>query len=127
MAETVSPCILWIDEIEKSIQGSESSGQTDGGTSARVFGHFLTWMQEKTSPVFVLATANDVSMLPPEMLRKGRFDEIFFVDLPTSSARYSIFKENIIKRSKNNSSFNVENFDINELAKLTAGFSGAEI
>ena len=127
VAETVSPCILWIDEIEKSIQGSESSGQTDGGTSARVFGHFLTWMQEKTSPVFVLATANDVSMLPPEMLRKGRFDEIFFVDLPTSSARYSIFKENIIKRSKNNSSFNVENFDINELAKLTAGFSGAEI
>lgn len=127
VAETVSPCILWIDEIEKSIQGSESSGQTDGGTSARVFGHFLTWMQEKTSPVFVLATANDVSMIPPEMLRKGRFDEIFFVDLPTSSARCSIFKENIIKRSKNNSSFNVENFDINELAKLTAGFSGAEI
>ena len=127
VAETVSPCILWIDEIEKSIQGSESSGQTDGGTSARVFGHFLTWMQEKTAPVFVLATANKVSMLPPEMLRKGRFDEIFFVDLPTKTARATIFEENISKRAENNSSFNIENFDISNLAKLTNGFSGAEI
>jgi len=127
VAETVSPCILWIDEIEKSIQGSESSGQTDGGTSARVFGHFLTWMQEKTDPVFVLATANKVSMLPPEMLRKGRFDEIFFVDLPTKDARETIFDENIRKRAAKNPSFNIENFDIAELANLTNGFSGAEI
>jgi len=127
VAETVSPCILWIDEIEKSIQGTESSGQTDGGTSARVFAHFLTWMQEKTAPVFVLATANKVSMLPPEMLRKGRFDEIFFVDLPTKTARATIFEENILKRAEKNSSFNIENFDIPNLAQLTNGFSGAEI
>lgn len=81
-AEAIAPCVLWIDEIEKGFSGSRSSNSTDGGTSARVFGSFLSWMQEKKSPVFTIATANDVSQLPPELLRKGRFDEVFFVDLP---------------------------------------------
>ena len=81
-AEAIAPCVLWIDEIEKGFSGSKSSGSSDGGTSSRVFGSFLSWMQEKEKPVFVVATANDVSQLPPEFLRKGRFDEMFFVDLP---------------------------------------------
>jgi len=86
-AEAVAPCVLWIDEIEKGFSGSKSSGSTDGGTSSRVFGSFLSWMQEKKKPVFVVATANDVSQLPPEFLRKGRFDEMFFVDLPDAHER----------------------------------------
>ncbi len=86
-SEVIAPCVLWIDEIEKGFSGSKSSGQTDGGTSARVFGSFLSWMSEKKAPVFVVATANDVSQLPPEMLRKGRWDELFFVDLPNQSER----------------------------------------
>ena len=86
-AEAIAPCVLWIDEIEKGFSGSKSSGSTDGGTSSRVFGSFLSWMQEKTKPVFVVATANDISQLPPELLRKGRFDEIFFVDLPAAAER----------------------------------------
>ncbi|MGD0813982.1 MAG: AAA family ATPase [Verrucomicrobiota bacterium] len=81
-AEAIAPAVLWIDEIEKGFSGSKSSGATDGGTSSRVFGSFISWMQEKKSPVFIVATANDVSQLPPEMLRKGRFDELWFVDLP---------------------------------------------
>ena len=76
-AEAISPCCLWLDEAEKALSGSKSSGSTDGGTSSRVFGTFLSWMQEKKTPVFVVATANDVSQLPPELLRKGRFDELF--------------------------------------------------
>lgn len=95
-AEAVSPSILWVDEIEKGFSGLKSGG--DSGTSARVFGTFLTWMQEKTKPVFVIATANDISALPPELLRKGRFDEIFFVDLPTAKEREKIFKLHIQKR-----------------------------
>ena len=82
--------MLWIDEIEKGF-ASGASGSGDCGTSARVFGTFLTWMQEKTAPVFVIATANNIALLPPEMLRKGRFDEIFFVDLPTDAERRVIF------------------------------------
>lgn len=127
IAEAVSPCILWLDEIEKGMQGSESSGQTDGGTTARVLGTFLTWMQEKTKPVFVMATANNVDQLPPEMLRKGRFDEIFFVDLPTESVRHEIFKYFIGVHDKKNPKVNSNNFNIEELAALTVGFSGAEI
>src|ERR1019366_8105511 len=86
-AEAIAPCCLWIDEVEKGFSGTKSSNSTDGGTSARVFGTFLSWMQEKTAPVFVVATANDVTQLPPEMLRKGRWDELFFVDLPNQAER----------------------------------------
>ncbi|MFP4498365.1 MAG: AAA family ATPase [Vulcanimicrobiota bacterium] len=122
MAESLSPCILWIDEIEKGLSGSQSSGMSDGGTTARVFGTLLSWMQEKTSPVFVISTANDISQLPPELLRKGRFDEIFFVDLPTGNERKQIFKIHLSKRKRNS-----ENFDIQQLAQKSEGFSGAEI
>jgi SpoVK/Ycf46/Vps4 family AAA+-type ATPase len=82
VAESIAPAILWVDEIDKAFAGSQSSGASDGGTTARVFGTFLTWLSEKKAPVFVVATANDISQLPPELLRKGRLDEIFFVDLP---------------------------------------------
>ena len=88
-AEAVSPSILWVDEIEK---GFAKSGEGDGGTASRIFATFLTWMQEKAKPVFVIATANDIEGLPPELLRKGRFDEIFFVDLPTKRERIDIFR-----------------------------------
>lgn len=124
VAKTISPCVLWIDEIEKGLSGSQSSGRTDGGTSARVFGTFLTWMQEKKEPVFVVATANDISSLPPELLRKGRFDEIFFVDLPSARERENIF--NIHLNNKNRQA-NELKLDMNKLVKLTEGFSGAEI
>ena len=90
-SEAVAPCVLWIDEIEKGLSGVQSSGSTDGGVTSRIFSTILTWMQEKTSPVFVVATANNINLLPPELLRKGRFDEIFFVDLPTAQERQNIF------------------------------------
>lgn len=86
-AEAVAPCVLWIDEIEKGLSGIQSSGSTDGGVTSRIFSTILTWMQEKTSPVFVVATANNINQLPPKLLRKGRFDEIFFVDLPSKEER----------------------------------------
>lgn len=124
VAKTISPCVLWIDEIEKGLSGSQSSGRTDGGTSARVFGTFLTWMQEKKEPVFVVATANDISSLPPELLRKGRFDEIFFVDLPSAKERENIF--NIHLKNKNRDAKILE-LNMEELVKKTEGFSGAEI
>jgi ATP-dependent 26S proteasome regulatory subunit len=124
VAKTISPCVLWIDEIEKGLSGTQSSGRTDGGTSARVFGTFLTWMQEKKEPVFVVATANDISALPPELLRKGRFDEIFFVDLPTSSERENIFEIHLAKKDRNPKDLNL---DMKKLVKATEGFSGAEI
>ena len=97
-AEAVAPCILWIDEIEKGFAGVRGTG--DSGTSARVFSTFLTWMQEKSSPVFVIATANDVSLLPPELLRKGRFDELFFVDLPFPGEREEILDIHLRKRGR---------------------------
>ena len=123
VAESVSPVILWLDEIDKAFRGSRSSGgSTDGGTSARVFGTFLTWMSEKTRPVFVVSTANDVKALPPELLRKGRFDEIFFVDLPSTLERKDIFAVHLAKRN-----FNPAEFDLDKLAMASAGFSGAEI
>src|SRR5207302_10170443 len=96
LAETVAPCIVWIDEMEKAL----AHGGQDAGTSTRVFGSILTWMQEKKSPVFVVATANDISTLPPELLRKGRFDEIFFLDLPTLEERREIFAVHLRKRNR---------------------------
>ena len=123
VAEAVSPCILWIDEIEKGLSGSQSSGQTDGGVTSRVFGTFLTWMQEKTAPVFVLATSNNIAQLPPEMLRKGRFDEIFFCDLPSEKIRRDIFK---IHLSTHNEDI-LDQFDLERLARNSPLFSGAEI
>jgi ATP-dependent 26S proteasome regulatory subunit len=122
VAESVAPAILWVDEIDKAFAGSQGSGFTDGGTTARVFGTFLTWLSEKTAPVFVVATANDISQLPPELLRKGRLDEIFFVDLPTSSEREEIFRIHIAKRGRQ-----PELFDLRTLAEQSHGFSGAEI
>ena len=121
-AESIAPAILWLDELEKGFSGLGSSGQTDGGTTARVFGTFLTWLQEKTSPVFVVATSNDVSHLPPELLRKGRFDEIFYIDLPNKDERETIFKIHLEKRRRKPT-----DFDLETLAKVTRGFSGAEI
>lgn len=121
-AEAVSPCVLWLDEIEKGLSGSQSSGQTDGGTSARVFGSFLSWMQEKTAPVFVIATANDVCKLPPEFLRKGRFDELFWVDLPTLAEREAIWAIQIQRHHRD-----PKKFDLAALAKATDGWTGAEI
>ena len=112
-AEAISPSILWIDEIEKGLSGA-SSGGGDGGTSVRVFGTLLTWMQEKTSPVFVFATANNINNLPPELLRKGRFDEIFFVDFPSSEERKKILEIHISKLGRNK-----DDFDLNRLAELS--------
>jgi len=122
IAESLSPCILWIDEIEKGLSGSSRSGSSDGGTTARVLGTFLTWMQEKRKPVFVLATANDISQLPPELLRKGRVDEIFFVDLPSREEREEIIKIHLKKVKRK-----PEDFDCQRLAEISSGFSGAEL
>lgn len=127
-AEAIAPSILWVDEIEKGFSGLKSGG--DSGTSARVFGTFLTWMQEKTAPVFVIATANDISSLPPELLRKGRFDEIFFVDLPTAKEREKIFSVHLKKRMKNsniNHELKISETVCNELANASVGYVGAEI
>ena len=121
-AESISPAILFIDELDKSFAGSNGSGDSDGGTSSRIFGSFLTWMQEKKSPVFVMATANRVERLPGEFLRKGRFDEIFFVDLPTPEERQHIFNIHLTKRRED-----ITRFDLEQLAKMSDGFSGAEI
>jgi SpoVK/Ycf46/Vps4 family AAA+-type ATPase len=122
MAEAIAPCVLWIDEIEKGFSGSQSSGMTDVGTSSRVFGGFISWMQEKRAPVFVVATANDVSRLPPEFLRKGRFDETFFVVLPNLAEREAIWAIQIDKYGRKPSSF-----DLKTLAKASEGMTGAEI
>ncbi|MDR3200673.1 MAG: AAA family ATPase, partial [Spirochaetales bacterium] len=121
-AESIAPSILWLDEMEKGFSGLSSSGMTDGGTTARVFGTFLTWLQEKTTPVFVVATSNNVSQLPPELLRKGRFDEIFYVDLPSKEEREEIFRIHLQKRGRR-----TEDFDIAGAAAKTGGFSGSEI
>ena len=122
VAESVSPAILWLDELEKGFSGTQSSGQSDGGTTSRVFGTFLTWMQDKKAATFVVATSNDVTSLPPELLRKGRFDEIFFIDLPSKNERIDIFRIHLRKRKRD-----PENFDLTRLADATPGFSGAEI
>jgi SpoVK/Ycf46/Vps4 family AAA+-type ATPase len=122
LAESVSPCVLWLDELEKGISGLGSSNRSDAGTAARVFGSFLVWMQEKTVPVFVIATSNDISSLPPELLRKGRFDEIFFVDLPGEQERREILSIHLARRHRD-----PVRFDLDSLAQETEGFSGAEI
>jgi ATP-dependent 26S proteasome regulatory subunit len=122
VAQALAPCVLWIDEIEKGLAGMGSSDQTDGGTTARVVGSLLTWMQEKRDPVFVVATANRIDMLPPELLRKGRFDEIFFVDLPTRGVREEILTIHLRKKRRE-----PKEFDLADLAKRSVGFSGAEL
>jgi ATP-dependent 26S proteasome regulatory subunit len=119
-AENLAPCVLWIDEIEKAF--ATGSGEMDGGLSTRVLGGFLSWMQERAGDVFVVATANDVSRLPPEFVRKGRFDEIFFVDLPDTEARSEAFRIHLRRRSQER----VE-VDVATLAEHSAGFSGAEL
>lgn len=122
MAESISPCILWIDEIDKAFAGIRGAVSTDSGTTSRVFGTFLTWLSEKKKPVFVISTANDISQLPPELLRKGRFDEIFFVDLPDSQERSDILKIHLKKRKRDPGKF-----DLAKLAQEADGFSGAEL
>ena len=127
-AEAISPCILWIDEIEKGFSGLGNGG--DSGTSSRIFGTFLSWMQEKTKPVFVVATANNISGLPSEMMRKGRFDEIFFIDLPTFNERKQIFKVHLSSRLKDKEvlgDFSIDDATLDILARQTEGFGGAEI
>ncbi len=121
-AESIAPVILWIDEIEKSLSGVQSSSFSDAGTSARVFGSFITWLQEKNKPVFVIATANNIKMLPPELLRKGRFDEIFFIDLPSAGERETIFAIHLKKRKRDPGAY-----DLGALAAASEGYSGAEI
>jgi SpoVK/Ycf46/Vps4 family AAA+-type ATPase len=128
-AEAISPCVLWIDEVEKGF-GSVTGPSGDSGTSARIFGTFLTWMQEKSKPVFVVATANNISALPPEMMRKGRFDEIFFVDLPTHSEREEIIKLHLDRRLTDASvrgEFVSDKASLASLAEATEGFVGAEL
>jgi SpoVK/Ycf46/Vps4 family AAA+-type ATPase len=118
LAEMVAPCIVWIDEMEKGL----AHGGLDSGTSTRVFGTILTWMQEKTAPCFVVATANDISSLPPELLRKGRFDEVFFLDLPTLDERGEIFAVHLRKRNRL-----PQDYDVARLARESEGYVGAEI
>ena len=128
-AEAIAPCVLWIDEIEKGF-ASGASGSGDSGTSARVFGTFLSWMQEKTAAVFVIATANQINLLPPEMLRKGRFDEIFFIDLPTDAERRVIFRIHLAARLKAGPALGdlgITDALLSDLVEATEGFSGAEI
>jgi SpoVK/Ycf46/Vps4 family AAA+-type ATPase len=120
-AEMMAPIILWIDEIEKAF-ASAASQSTDGGLSKRMFGTLLTWMQEHAAPVFLVATANDIEALPPELLRKGRFDEIFFVDLPQADTREQIFAIHLRKRRRDPAAF-----DLPALASASEGYSGAEI
>ena len=122
LAEAISPCILWVDELEKAFAGISSGGGGNEVTT-RLFGTFLTWMQEKKSAAFVVATANDITKLPPELLRKGRFDEIFYVALPNDEERKKIFEIHLNKRRKQDA----RNIDLNELVKSTDGYSGADI
>lgn len=129
-AEAVSPSVLWVDEIEKGLGGLSGGSGGDSGTTTRVFGTFLTWMQEKKAPVFVLATANNIQGLPPELLRKGRFDEIFFVDLPTERERKEIFRVHLEKRLTSDylrKRLTIDNALLEHLAEISEGFVGAEI
>ncbi|QRN96922.1 AAA family ATPase [Archangium violaceum] len=122
VAESIAPVVLWVDEIEKGLSGVASSGTADGGVTARVFGTLLTWLQEKTAPVFVVATANRIEGLPPELLRKGRFDEIFFIDLPEAAERRDIFRIHLQRRKREPAAY-----DLHALADMASDFSGAEI
>jgi SpoVK/Ycf46/Vps4 family AAA+-type ATPase len=121
IAEAISPCVLWVDEIEKAFSGVGDSGGSHEVTT-RLFGYFLTWMQEKENSVFVVATSNDISKLPPEFLRKGRFDEIFFVDFPNDEERRKIIELHLKKRKKWH-----KDIDTIKLLKKTKGYSGADI
>lgn len=120
LAEAISPCILWIDELEKAFAGVNGTGNE---VTVRLFGTFLTWMQEKTSSSFVVATANDITKLPPELMRKGRFDEIFYVGLPKPEERRKIFEIHIKKRRKHD----LASIDLSKLSSLTEGYSGADV
>ena len=122
VAESIAPVVLWADEIDKAFSGSQGSANTDGGTTARVMSTFLTWLSEKQKPVFIMATANNISQLPPELLRKGRLDEIFFVDLPNTAERQRIFQIHLGKRGRDPAGF-----DLEQIAQAAEGFSGAEI
>jgi SpoVK/Ycf46/Vps4 family AAA+-type ATPase len=117
-AELLAPCVLWIDEIEKAL----ATDSADDGVSRRVLGYLLTWMAERKAPVFLVATANDVQALPAELLRKGRFDEVFFVDLPDAATRAEIFRLHLVRRELREA-----DYDLTALAAASAGFSGAEI
>ena len=119
-AEQIAPCVLWMDEIEKGV--ASGSSDSDGGVSRRVLGYLLTWMAERTSRVFLVATANQVQDLPAELLRKGRFDEIFFVDLPNAETRAEVFRLHLVKRKVDTTLL-----DVPALATACDGFSGAEI
>jgi SpoVK/Ycf46/Vps4 family AAA+-type ATPase len=121
VAEGVAPAILWIDELEKGLSGA-GAGAGDGGVASRVFGNLLTWMEEKKKPVFVVATANDLSKLPPELLRKGRMDQIFFVDLPGPTERAEILMIHLARRGRD-----PNEFDLPALVRATDGFNGAEL
>jgi SpoVK/Ycf46/Vps4 family AAA+-type ATPase len=123
VAEGLAPCVLWIDELEKVFAGSgPDSASADAGVSSRLLGAFLSWMQDRKSPVFVAATSNNVTALPPELIRKGRFDELFFVDLPNQTERKQIFAIAVAKRKRNTA-----DFDLEQAAAAAKGYSGAEI
>ena len=123
VAEGLAPCVLWIDELEKIFAGSGAdSASVDAGVSSRLLASFLSWMQDRKSPVFVAATCNNVSALPPELIRKGRFDELFFVDLPSQSERKQIFSIQLARRKRK-----PEDFDLDKVAVAAEGYSGAEI
>jgi SpoVK/Ycf46/Vps4 family AAA+-type ATPase len=122
-AEAVGNCVLWIDEMEKAFAGMGGGGSNDGGTSQRVFGNFITWMQEKTAPVFIISTVNRIESLPPELLRKGRFDEMFFVGLPSEKERKAIFEIHLKRYGKRAFS----EAEVADCVKSSEGFSGAEI
>jgi len=121
-ARSLAPTVLWLDEIEKGLSGGVGTGHIDAGTTSRVFATFLTWLQEKKAPVFVFATANEIWSLPAEFFRKGRFDEVFFVDLPQEEERRSIYQIHLAKRKRD-----PQKFDLDSLAKASDGMSGAEI
>ena len=117
----MEPCVLWIDEIEKAF-ASASASSADGGLSKRMFGTLLSWMQDHRHPIFIVATANDISALPPELMRKGRFDEVFFIDLPTQESREQIFKIHLQRRKRF-----PQMFDLTFIAAQAEGFTGSEI
>ena len=121
IAEALAPCVLWVDEIDKAFAGVQNGG--DSGTTSRVLATFITWLSEKTTPVFVVATANNIEWIPPEVVRKGRFDEVFFLSLPTRQERQAIFEVHLQKSEQTN----LENFQIPLLSDLSKDFSGAEI
>jgi SpoVK/Ycf46/Vps4 family AAA+-type ATPase len=131
LAEAVAPCVLWLDEVEKGFAGVESSSQLDSGVTARVFAHFLTWLQEKEAPVFVIATSNRAEVLPAEFSRKGRFDDIFFLDLPSEQERREIFLIHLKRRRRDEQTedrlLSPGDFDLDALARASENFSGSEI